>query len=121
VEWPASREDGDYADEKGSNDKSESNIDGIAIPLTKTICKSKVECQHGQLERPHQHRICSPPSDLNFRANYRRSVFWIIGGQCCPLSVGQAIISEAMRDMTHAVRKRCLCRVEYLLRIGISK
>jgi hypothetical protein len=40
VEWPASREDGDYADEKGSNDKSESNIDGIAIPLTKTILSS---------------------------------------------------------------------------------
>jgi hypothetical protein len=40
VEWPASREDGDHADEECSDDKTEPNIDGIAIPLTKTILSS---------------------------------------------------------------------------------
>jgi hypothetical protein len=40
VEWPASREDGDHGDEKGSDDKNEPNIDGIAIPLAKAVLSS---------------------------------------------------------------------------------
>jgi hypothetical protein len=41
VEWLASREDHDHADEIACDDKSEPDVDRIAIPLTKAILSTQ--------------------------------------------------------------------------------